>query len=1335
MYTPPVTSLTMSVLGPLNRPSLFDIRLNDATGALFGPTGTVFDGWCLAMNIFLDVNTASTGTVYSGYEFGTLSAAGLPIGSGVGALNNLDSINWLINEYNGSNYTWGEVQAAIWSLIGDDWTMFSQALGNPDPARVSALSGQALANDGFKPHAGQILGLVLDVRDGSGNQQQPTLIEVRAAEVGDRVFEDKDANGIQDAGDLGIAGARIELVRDINGDGDFDDANEVLAAGTTDASGDYSFKGLTPGADYQVRFVQPAGYNGGSPRQVGGDVSLDSDGLVSDVQRLAPGEYRSTVDSGFYKFAALGDRVWLDANSNGQQDFGEGGQSGVTVNLLNSAGTVIATQITGSGGSYLFSNLVPGNYSVEFIAPTGLSFTSANTGSDVTDSDASQANGRTGTYTLLSGETNRTADAGLVQQVQQVGSLSGKVLEDGDNNGTGDTPIGGVTVALKNSAGVVVGTTTTAADGSYSFSNLPAGTYTVEQTNLVGYNDVGDKDGGNPNSILATVPAGGQSTGNDFIDDRPATLGDRVWLDQDGDGQQEAGDLNVAGVVVNLLNAAGNVVSTQTTNSNGNYLFTNLDAGTYSVQFVKPAGYDFTVANNGADGTDSDANQISGNTGTYTLASGDDNRTVDAGLKVPAPLPGSVSGTVLEDRDNNGTGDSPIAGVVVVLKNPAGVVVGQTTTDANGNYSFSNVPAGNYMVEQTNLPGYNDVGDKDGGNPNSIAVTVTAGGSSPGNNFIDDRPATLGDRVWLDQDGDGQQEAGDLNVSGVVVNLLSAAGNVVSTQTTNANGNYLFTNLDAGTYSVQFIKPVGYNFTVANNGVDGTDSDANQLTGNTGTYTLASGDDNRTVDAGLVQPAPPAKGSIGDRVWEDKNYNGVQDSGEVGVSGVTVKLLNSAGVVVATTTNATGNYLFSNLDAGNYKVQVLSPSGYFVTKLDQGGNDANDSDINSSGITGTIALAAGQAITNVDAGIYRKASIGDKVFADWNHNGLQDTGEGMVKHVKVLLQDSNGNTIATTTTDKYGAYKFTDLNPGTYRIGFDKSDGVHVADGASVKNWQWAKLDVGADDSRDSDATGVYNGIGYTAYTTLESGEVDNTWDVGVTPIVIDLDGNGIQTIARSDAGGTFDLFGTGVAVASGWISGGDGFLAVDVDGNGIINSSAELFGGTGKGAGFAKLGAYDSNGDGMVSMLDADFANLLVWQDANGNHQTDAGELMTLAQAGVSSLSLSLADQNFYADTQGNVHGETSSATLANGESVTMTDVYFSVDKSDAMAAGAALPTIGELLGTGESELDALMGACAAGFASAQSVEDSCAEAGELLRKLAALSLADMEQQASLAA
>jgi hypothetical protein len=91
-----------------------------------------------------------------------------------------------------------------------------------------------------------------------------------------------------------------------------------------------------------------------------------------------------------------------------------------------------------------------------------------------------------------------------------------------------------------------------------------------------------------------------------------------------------------------------------------------------------------------------------------------------------------------------------------VLKDASGAPIATTTTDANGNYSFANVPAGNYTVEQTNKPGYTDVSDIDGGNPNSIAVSLQPGQSSTGNDFVDERlPGAITGTVLEDLDHNG----------------------------------------------------------------------------------------------------------------------------------------------------------------------------------------------------------------------------------------------------------------------------------------------------------------------------------------------------------------------------------------------------------------------------------------------------------------------------------------------------------------------------------------------------------------------------------------------------
>jgi serine-aspartate repeat-containing protein C/D/E len=116
---------------------------------------------------------------------------------------------------------------------------------------------------------------------------------------------------------------------------------------------------------------------------------------------------------------------------------------------------------------------------------------------------------------------------------------------------------------------------------------------------------------------------------------------------------------------------------------------------------------------------------------------------------------------------------------------------------------------------------------------------------------------------------------------------------------------------------------------------------------------------------------------------------------------------------------------------------------------------------------------------------------------------------------------------------------------------------------------------------------------------------------------------------------------------------------------------------------GFAQLASYDTNGDGLVDAADSGFADLLIWRDANGNHQSDAGELMTLAEAGLASLNVSYSELPFL-DRQGNLHLERSSATMSDGRVVDMTDVYFNVAADDAAAAGGRSAGIGPSVGGG---------------------------------------------------
>lgn len=123
-------------------------------------------------------------------------------------------------------------------------------------------------------------------------------------------------------------------------------------------------------------------------------------------------------------------------------------------------------------------------------------------------------------------------------------------------------------------------------------------------------------------------------------------------------------------------------------------------------------------------------------------------------------------------------------------------------------------------------------------------------------------------------------------------------------------------------------------------------------------------------------------------------------------------------------------------------------------------------------------------------------------------------------------------------------------------------------------------------------------------------------------PITFDLDGDGIELTSYKQ-GARFDITGSGRVVQTAFVTGGDGFLAIDRNGNGMIDNGTELFGDqNGAANGYEELAKYDSNGDSIINAKDKDFGKLLLFKD-NGNARTESGELMSLGAAGITEMSL----------------------------------------------------------------------------------------------------------------
>jgi hypothetical protein len=194
---------------------------------------------------------------------------------------------------------------------------------------------------------------------------------------------------------------------------------------------------------------------------------------------------------------------------------------------------------------------------------------------------------------------------------------------------------------------------------------------------------------------------------------------------------------------------------------------------------------------------------------------------------------------------------------------------------------------------------------------------------------------------------------------------------------------------------------------------------------------------------------------------------------------------------------------------------------------------------------------------------------------------------------------------------------------------------------------------------------------------------------IGIDPLVFDLTGNGINLTDLSSVSPRFDMNGNGFSVQTGWVGQGNGLLVLDRDGDGQISNVSELFGGEATSGGPAAIGVaqlakYDSNLDGVIDANDPIYSQLRIWVDANGNGAVDPGELLTLQQAGITSINLAPTPQSGDLNA-GNQIMATGSFTRADGSAGTFADVSFQINTRDTTftgdtgvsAAAAALPNL----------------------------------------------------------
>ena len=716
--------------------------------------------------------------------------------------------------------------------------------------------------------------------------------------IAGKLYNDADASFSASESEAPYAGVTVALLKK-DGTPVLDkDGNPVTAV--TDAQGKYSFIGL-PLGEYRVSVVDPTSgpLAGTKPTEA----YTGRYKTTADVTIKAETGSVIDVNFGFVKPASVGDYTWMDVNRDGVQDADEPALPGVTVTLTradgsavtDASGNPVAAVTTDANGKYMFENLLPGDYKVSFQAPAGFEATTSEAGDD----RAADSNGASASVTLAQGQTDDTIDFGAVG----TGVIGDQLFLDVNQNGgnapdAGDKVLPGVKVTLTwTGPGGITRTyeTTTDADGKYKFENLLPGEYkvSVDPQSLLKAEPLLDVLTHDPSGDVAS-----KTVVSEDVKKEAAKLADAFKLtanltltgeknqnlDQDW-GFGISADTAIMKAITDPDEAAQEsfeftpgqrVTYTLTLTNNGPGAATGVKASDElpsGVSFVEAQGdgsYDaatgvwdlsgLTLAKGDVkkiaitvEITGEGAGKLVTNVAriTHQDQAGDDPTNNESSASFKGGF--NLGGTIYRDSDGSyskSDSEQRFKGVTVALLKEDGTPVLDANgdpmtavTDEKGAYQFVGLAPASYRVvivdpDKGDLAGLIPTQAYTGKGETQASVTISDA-SVQGVDFGLVAPATIGDRVWNDKDGNGADN-GEPGVPGVTVILKDANGVEVARTTTDANGNYRFTGLVPGTYTVDIEVPAGFNAATTSM-----------------TVTVGEGEENLDVDFPLTLiPAP-----------------------------------------------------------------------------------------------------------------------------------------------------------------------------------------------------------------------------------------------------------------------------------------------------------------------------------------------------------------------------------------------------------------------------------------------------------------------------------------------
>ncbi|OGV63632.1 MAG: hypothetical protein A2498_06670 [Lentisphaerae bacterium RIFOXYC12_FULL_60_16] len=924
--------------------------------------------------------------------------------------------------------------------------------------------------------------------------------------IGDTIFWDSNENGTQDWTEPGISNVTVVLYRDLNGNRLYESGTDVLVTNAlTDADGHYLFTGLTTG-----RYVVVVSKTGpiatatlSADPDADGLPASDPEAVGCDGQygvRVNVGASFMGVDFGYVPPGVIGDTVWIDMDDNGIRDETESGIPFVTVNLYSNAVLIASTETDGDG-YYTFANVGDGTWQIVTATndadfPPDLA--------PVHDPDGTLDNRATdvvmsgGHVASIDGVSKTNADLTIDFGYRYAGNnaLSGTIGLDGTPTngvmGVGISGVSGDEVAFEGAtvfltfwdddgddlieAGEtrLIGSTLTSTNGDYSFAGLPTGS-------------------GNARYIVSLAAPESDLELTTQTGDTPATEVIEV-SDSQGNTSSARQIVPVAASITNLDFAFRYRL---------NFDFGDLPSG-YGVRFQdSPSGARHPVKSAptvylGAT-VDTEANGVPSEDAAGDGADEDGVASVGAwasgGTGEVQVTVGGGRGWVVGFVDFNQDGD---------FMDPGEMTVNQAVSGSGGSAVYTN----RFAVPEATFSGTNATHlyarFRVFATPPMFPQFMYAGLGDYGE--VEDYRWTfgaIGNDVWKDLNADGVQDAGEPPISGVRL-FVDLDGDGVCqawepSALTDVNGRYGIGGLRAGTYTVRVDTNTLPLYLVASYDLDGL------ATLHHAAVAVTNGQVRTDVDFGY---APMAIGGV---VWQDADMDGIQDELPLdGLSNIVVRLYDGGTNWIASAlTGPDGSYRFDLASPGSYLIEFF-PVGYLISPRDQGGDDAADSDVATNAPYRTVftSILPGERDLQWDMGLYRPTysnSVGNLVWFDGNRDGIQDPGEPGLAGITVGLYNASTTLVAQTVTDIEGYYYFAGIDPGSYRLFFDKP-----------ADYYFSPADMTGDTVDSDPATNT----GFTALFTVVANTADNRWDAGLYG-VLDLAVTKVVDNASPDPGDT----------------------------------------------------------------------------------------------------------------------------------------------------------------------------------------------------------------------